>query len=246
MAEVTADGDVIVGRRRPKNNPLIRRIEVGKPCQHNDLPPLPSDYTFGAPLKRDAEGAGDVMLTWRVHNPPTSKMTYDFGRDFVTLNRQSVASKCITAKHIADFRQNHDARIKPKVSTSKPSIVPVEVVRDPHRSFGAPTERCESVADLIQNRWEFEWVAEQRTRCEAIEAAKSSDSKKRSLASPMRTTKTMQLQAALTRAKANTPSPIAHTFSLPQFRNVPSRFSMGAASPSLQGNDDAGDYESDN
>ena len=64
MCEVTADGDIIVGRARPKNNPLIHRSVVGKPAFHNDLPPLPAGYTFGAPLKRDVEGAGDVMLSW--------------------------------------------------------------------------------------------------------------------------------------------------------------------------------------
>jgi len=52
MGEVTADGDIIIGRIRPKNNPLIHRSEVGKPAFHNDMPPLPADYTFGAPLKK--------------------------------------------------------------------------------------------------------------------------------------------------------------------------------------------------
>ncbi len=234
MAEVTADGDIIVGRRRPKNNPLIRRAEVGKPAFHNDLPPLPTDYTFGAPLKRDPEGAGDVMLTWQQHCPPVSKMTYDFGRDFVTLNRKSIADKCVTAKQLSSYRQEHDARIKPKVSAKKPLIAPAAVISDPNHAFGAKSEHSERVADLIQNRWEYEWVAEQKRRCEAVEAARSKERARH--VGPNLSSATKRLEA-IQRMKAVTPQP-HETFTLPQFRNVPSRFSsLGSpqyASPAPQ------------
>jgi len=219
MAEITADGDVIVGRRRPKNNPLIRRIEVGKPAFHNDLPHLPPDYTFGAPLKRDPESAGDVMLTWQEHSPPVSKRTYDFGRDFVKLNRMSVQDGCISAKQSTDYRKSHDARIKPKVTNKRPLIAPAAVISDPNHSFGAKSEHCERVADLIQNRWEYEWVAEQKRRCEELEEAKSKERKRH--VGPNLSSATRRLEA-VQRMKAVTPAPY-ESFTLPQFRNVPPR-----------------------
>uniref|UniRef100_A0A7S1QEL3 Cilia- and flagella-associated protein 77 n=1 Tax=Neobodo designis TaxID=312471 RepID=A0A7S1QEL3_NEODS len=221
MSEVTADGDIVVGRVRPKNNPLIHRSEVGKPSFHNDLPPLPEDYTFGAPLKRDPEGAGEVMLSWQSHAPPKSKMAYDFGRNFLALNRQSVGAGCTDAKTASDFRKYHDVRIKPKVTGSKPTIAPSSVMQDPGHAFGARSGESESVADLIQNRWEYEWVAEQKHRMESIERSKNKEAKRR--ASPARRAARITPAAAAARQSA-TPHP-RETFTLRQFRNVPSRVS---------------------
>jgi hypothetical protein len=219
MSEVTADGDIVVGRVRPKNNPLIHRSEVGKPSFHNDLPPLPEDYTFGAPLKRDPEGAGEVMLSWQSHAPPKSKMAYDFGRNFLALNRKSIGAGHVDSKGASDFRKDHDVRIKPKVSGSKPGIAPAAVTRDASHAFGARSGESESVADLIQNRWEYEWVAEQKQRMESIERGKNKEAKRR--ASPARRAARITPAAAAAR-QSTTPHP-RDTFTLPQFRNVPSR-----------------------
>lgn len=235
MSEVTADGDIVVGRVRPKNNPLIHRSEVGKPSFHNDLPPLPGDYTFGAPLKRDPEGAGEVMLTWQCHAPPQSKMSYDFGRDFLALNKRSVQEGCINAKEVSGYRKSNDVRIKPKVTGKRPLIAPPSVVSDPNHAFGARSGESESVADLIQNRWEFEWVAEQKDRMEAIETAKNKEATRR--ASPARRAARVTPAVAAARASV-TPHP-KETFTLPQFRNVKSRVSASpgnvrAASATLE------------
>jgi hypothetical protein len=216
MCEVTADGDIIVGRVRPKNNPLIRRSEVGKSCVHNDLPSLPADYTFGAPLKRDPEGAGEVMLSWQSHATPTHKKEYDFGRDFITLNRQSLGAGCLHPRDVADFRKTHEARIKPKTTTFLDKGVPDTIKRDKHHIYGAPSPDSEHVADLIQNRYELEWVVEQKARAETTQLVERENrEKKRRSHSP----------TAL--VKRSTPSPAPHPkefFTLKQFRDVPSRY----------------------
>ena len=224
MFETTGDGDVVIGRVRPKNNPLIHRGEVGKPSFHNDLPELPNDYTFGAPLKRDAEGAGDVMLTWQSHAPAQSKMTYDFGRDFLTLNKKSVGSNCVSAKDSSDFRKGHDARIKPKVTGKKPLIAPPSVTSNPHHVFGSHSGESESVADLIQNRWELQWVAEQKKRMETLERAQQKE-QQRSASRKRQAAKSPNLEK-----KVATPHP-KETFTLPKFKNVPSRFAAGSPAP---------------
>lgn len=226
MCEVTADGDVIVGRPRPKNNPLIRRSEVGKPASHNDLPQLPPGYTFGAPLKRDPEGAGEVMLSWQTHTTPSHKKTYDFGRDFLTLNKQSLKAGCIHPDQVAEFRKSHEARIKPKISSSaaghdrsvsRCSGVPGDIRNDRTHVYGAPSAPSEHVADLIQNRYELEWVLEQKARHEAIQAAEQElqEKKKRSSSPSAYTTKAA--------AVAPTPHPKEY-FTLKQFSQVPSRY----------------------
>eukprot|EP00758_Cryptobia_borreli_P016188 Tbor_TRINITY_DN6085_c0_g1::TRINITY_DN6085_c0_g1_i1::g.10773::m.10773 len=62
MYEVTADNDIIIGRLRPKNNPLICRKLLGKSSYHNGLPPLPAGHTFGSPPKRDPDTVGQLMV----------------------------------------------------------------------------------------------------------------------------------------------------------------------------------------
>mmetsp|Transcript_79443 Transcript_79443/g.92864 ORF Transcript_79443/g.92864 Transcript_79443/m.92864 type:complete len:257 (+) Transcript_79443:70-840(+) len=239
MCEVTGDGDYVVGRPRPKNNPLIRRSEVGKAATNHDLPALPPGYTFGAPLKRDPEGAGEVMLSWQAHATPAHKKQYDFGRDFITLNKQSLKAGCILPEDVAEFRKTHEARIKPKTQKSaagaattggavveggdqdggrrsRMSGVPEAIRMDKQHVFGAPSPDSEHVADLIQNRYELEWVLEQKARHEAIQAAE-------------RELKLKQQRSHSPTAfvKRATPSPTPHPkeyFTMKQFTNVPSRF----------------------
>lgn len=230
MCEVTADGDIIVGRVRPKNNPLIQRAEVGKSSAHNELPPLPSGYTFGAPLKRDAEGAGEVMLSWKTHSTPDSKKEYDFGRDFLTLNKQSLKAGCIAPKDVADFRKSHEARIKPKTSSSlgkDDRSIPDHIRGNKRHVFGAPSPDSEHVADLIQNRYEMEWVLEQRAHSEALMAAEQEIKDKRRSYSPT------------VAVKRQTPTPAPHPkeyFTLKQFTNVPSRYFTPTPLPELRSN----------
>lgn len=232
MCEVTGDGDYVVGRPRPKNNPLIRRSEVGKAATNGELPALPPGYTFGAPLKRDPEGAGEVMLSWHTHSTPAHKKQYDFGRDFITLNKQSLKAGCILPEEVAEFRKTHEARIKPKTQSggaaaaaagsevdgrhSRMCGIPESIRSDRNHIFGAPSPDSEHVADLIQNRYELEWVLEQKARHEAIQAAE------REL--KIKQQRSHSPTAVIKRA---TPSPTPHPkeyFTMKQFANVPSRY----------------------
>jgi len=116
------------------------------------------------------------------------------------------------------------------VSAKKPLIAPAALIGDPNHSFGSKSEPSARVADLIQNRWEYEWVAEQKRRCEALESAKSRERKRH--ASPKIRAADRRLAALVAdREKASTPQ-LKDTFTLPQFRNVPSRFSK-TPSPSF-------------
>ena len=227
MGDVNADGEFVVGRARPKNNPLIHRSEVGKPAFHNDLPTLPDGYTFGAPLKKDPEGAGDVMLTWQCHAPPSSKQEYDFGRDFVTLNKKSVQMHCVTPKDVQEFRHYTDARIKPNVTGKKPAIVPDRVKDDRQHSYGSKSGSSESVADLLQNRYELEWVMEQKNRQEQMESAQVREKARRAgRSSPV---KSLQRKPVSDKPAAS-PHP-RDFFTMSQFKNVPSRYTSPSPGP---------------
>jgi hypothetical protein len=155
------------------------------------------------------------MLTWQCHQPPQSKKEYDFGRDFVTLNRQSLKAGCIHPKEVADFRLSHEARIKPKVSQEKARGLPEKLRGDSEHIYGAASPPSEHVADLIQNRYELEWVNEQKTRAESALQAVKNEAKRRSV-SPTKPLHPKQQKEELVHPK--------EYFTLKQFSNVPSRY----------------------
>lgn len=183
MCEVTPDGDIIVGRTRPKNNPLIHRAVVGKPSFHNDMPALPEGYTFGRPLKRDSEGAGEVMLSW--HAGPNKK-----------------------AKPAVDKR----------------------FVADPDRVYGAKSGDAACMADLMQNRYELEWVNEQKSRHDATLKAEEREHMRKK--APTRIAQERDQRIKSQHNTATKPHPKEY-FTLPEFRNVPSRFR--SRSPGVNG-----------
>ena len=173
MCEVTPDGDIIVGRTRPKNNPLIHRAVVGKPSFHNDMPSLPEDYTFGAPLKRDSEGAGEVMLSWQAG--PNKKV------------------------------KRPDRRL----------------VADPDRVYGAKSGDAACMADLMQNRYELEWVNEQKTRHDSSLKAQEREHMRKK--APTRIAQERDQRIKNQQNTAIKPHPKEY-FTLKAFRDVPSRF----------------------
>jgi len=227
MCEVTADGEIIVGRIRPKNNPLIQRSGVGVASFHNELPPLPQGYTFGAALKRDKEGAGDVMLTWKSHcaNGEHRKGSggQDEERDFKQLNKQSCKAKCCTPKEVTVFRKDHTGTMastgggQSKSRDRAASLANAGRTVDPSRIYGAPSAPSEHVAELIQNRFEMEWVLDQKRRHEATLQSKANE-----LARKQSPTRSSTKERSMVRQQPQ-PHPREY-FNLHQFHDIPSRY----------------------
>eukprot|EP00744_Colponema_vietnamica_P003052 GILI01004722.1.p1 GENE.GILI01004722.1~~GILI01004722.1.p1 ORF type:complete len:238 (-),score=43.56 GILI01004722.1:189-902(-) len=200
MCEVTPDGDIVIGRPRPKNNPLIHHSVVGKPSFHNNMPPLSPEHTFGAALKRDPEGAGDVMLSWNTgpstHAAPDGSLVQNRSRTTVVNGRQFVA--------------------------------------DPDRVYGRPSGDTSrnNMADLLQNRYELEWVNEQRVRYDG--KAKAEQREKQRKAAPTRISIERNERMQKVTQTATKPHPKEY-FTLSQFRDVPSRFASPSPTAMVKG-----------
>eukprot|EP01062_Namystynia_karyoxenos_P062427 TRINITY_DN55307_c0_g1_i1.p1 TRINITY_DN55307_c0_g1~~TRINITY_DN55307_c0_g1_i1.p1 ORF type:complete len:248 (+),score=86.41 TRINITY_DN55307_c0_g1_i1:112-855(+) len=154
------EDEVIIGKKRPQGNPLIGHYEVGR-SWHARLSPHYDDpqYTYGMALKRDTEGAGDVVLSWKGHvqSPPPKGGA---SKDFVRMNKRAAASHCVSPRETSEFRKTHELHV-PRSRATKDRSVP-KAVRDPAMVFGRRTPGEVSVGELIANKFETEWIEQQR------------------------------------------------------------------------------------
>jgi hypothetical protein len=93
---------------------LLKKDLLGIPNTKSVLPEtIAPGHIFGKRYPGDVGGVAACVQSWDVHCPPPKKIEYDFGRDFVALNRES-APTCPTSPQVRVFRQEHDIRLKPK------------------------------------------------------------------------------------------------------------------------------------
>ena len=200
MCEVTSDGDVIIGRARPRNNPLIQQSVVGKPSYRSDMPDLPPGHTFGAALKRDPEGAGEVMLSW--HSGTGTHRALDG-----SVARNKSRNEMIEERHF---------------------------VADTERVYGRPSGDASknNMASLLQNRYELEWVNEQRQRHEAKARADNREKQRKALPTRISIERNERMQRVS--QTATKPHPKEY-YTLSQFRNVPSRYATPSPTSAAKG-----------
>eukprot|EP00755_Sulcionema_specki_P024575 Sspe_Gene.81501::Locus_52317_Transcript_1_1_Confidence_1.000_Length_959::g.81501::m.81501 len=160
------ESSVVIGRR-PKNHPVIVTHEVGKAPKRSCSPNFVADQVFGAHCRRDPEGAGEVILSWKPHVPSKTK-TWMRETNFMALNRRTATAKCITPKDVSTYRRGHKAptlgRRPPSVSPTRPLAVPSHILKDDTISFGTRTEKSENVRDLITNKFAEDWIKVQLNR----------------------------------------------------------------------------------
>jgi hypothetical protein len=212
--------EYVVGKPRPTNNPIINalRSEVGKSKRHTNYQAHDVHYTYGAPLKRDPESAGEVMLSWKEHEPSTKAV--DLGRDFVRLNKEAARAGAVNASSVQSFRETHDARIRPQVSLQM-NKAPLKM--DPGVPFGRKS--CldgVTVRELVQNKFEMDWVQEQWERQGRRETRAARKAALREQ-SPLRVRATPSPHAFYYHNLPSRAPSAADSFTLRKFQDVPSR-----------------------
>lgn len=236
--------EVLVGRPRPTNNPIINQREhiVGKSTAQIHAKPDDFTHTYGAPNKRDPETAAEVMLSWHEHQPRTRPV--DYGRDFIALNKGAARARAATTAEVKQYRETHDYRVHSHTSKDKELLV--QHTRSPspsaggngngnvgqqqgQRAFGRPSNECPcSVKDLMQNKFEMDWVMEQQ-HLEEKRRRKQARQEALRRASPLRVRAT----------PSPAPPPAVFSpetrFTLKKFQDVPSKLAKAgliARSPS--------------
>ncbi|KXZ51614.1 hypothetical protein GPECTOR_12g578 [Gonium pectorale] len=155
-------------------NPLLQHPELGtvKKTLFNNPP---AEKVFGYTPPKDPEGAREVMMLWKGHNPSLSQEETKPSPDFKTLNKMAVASGLSTAKEQPPFRREHaevtlrtateSSAASPRRSTL-PTIPPSKV----GTTFGMPSAHRSAeivrthgpeeppVKYLVQGAFQDEWV----------------------------------------------------------------------------------------
>jgi hypothetical protein len=97
-------------------NILLVRDDVGKAKRGvRDLPG--SDHFFGSSLKKDIEGAGEIISSWQEHKP-TEVVSGE--KDFKRLNKLTLNQKMTTPKQVSQFVKNSDLKIQERRGSTKP------------------------------------------------------------------------------------------------------------------------------
>eukprot|EP01063_Lacrimia_lanifica_P041909 TRINITY_DN9887_c0_g1_i1.p1 TRINITY_DN9887_c0_g1~~TRINITY_DN9887_c0_g1_i1.p1 ORF type:complete len:274 (+),score=115.10 TRINITY_DN9887_c0_g1_i1:62-823(+) len=210
MANFEQD-DIVIGKKRPHDNPLIVPYEVGKGRKFGSPKDSAPDFTYGAPSKRDPEGAGQVVLNW-VEHQSSRKSPELTTKDFVRMNKKGVTERCVTSKDVGEFRKAHVVKVQKSTlqrsgKGAAPGVTDATV-------FGAPTKSDISVKDLMNNRFALEWVREQQ------KIAQASDSRE---AAKMKASKSQGKRLFMHPPANLTPEPEPVPFMIRKFQNVPSK-----------------------
>mmetsp|Transcript_12688 Transcript_12688/g.27485 ORF Transcript_12688/g.27485 Transcript_12688/m.27485 type:complete len:295 (-) Transcript_12688:866-1750(-) len=167
------DDELRIGTQRPsmRTNPLLSKGELGK-VKKSTFASAGPDHVFGHHQRRDPEGAREVTMMWKEHQPSPGREARPDGKplpDFKTMNKLAVKSGVTTAKDTPTFRHTNLVTVKKADHTSKagPSL-PSD--RNAKHTYGMPSahRNAEVVRTfgpeeppmkyLVQGAYQDEWV----------------------------------------------------------------------------------------
>lgn len=188
-------------------NPLLAKPQLGKPTPRFFT--LPSDdFTYGRTSIGKDGGAAEALASWsQVAYLQSQEKKEEPPRDFIRLNKAAVKSGLTTAQEQFQYRAIHDFRQKPKSSGKRRTkSVPPDIV------FGISTRPSTPIFDLLEHRYQAEWL-ERRRQMEQAQL----DETRKAIAS-----KRYETRASLLR-KHSQPVDPPPPWHLPKFSKVPAR-----------------------
>merc|ERR1711871_1080349 len=106
-----AEDNLVASLERPTNLMLVRS-ELGKTKRSTFDLPADANHAYGVPLRRDEEGCGKVISSWKTHGG--SRIT-ELGTNFAAVNKTALRAGATTATQVAAYRAgNNDIKIKAK------------------------------------------------------------------------------------------------------------------------------------
>ena len=112
-----------------------------KKCVRN----LPNDeFSYGSKQKKDPEGAGAVISSWKIHKPTSDN---EAAKDFKQLNKLTLDKKLTSPKEVSAFVKQNDVRVKEKRAASK-----IEKNKTaPNEYFGIPNKPGTPMNMVVSN-----------------------------------------------------------------------------------------------
>ncbi|KAI8471426.1 MAG: hypothetical protein J3K34DRAFT_417093 [Monoraphidium minutum] len=115
-------------------NSLLAKAQLGKPRPTTFVSPDPG-HVFGIKMPPDAEGAKQVTLMWKQHQPnPHAKP----GPDFKAMNRLAADNGLTGTRGVRAFREAHAVAVKCGAAVLASKAPPLPREKDPRSANGKP------------------------------------------------------------------------------------------------------------
>ncbi|THD19938.1 hypothetical protein D915_009333 [Fasciola hepatica] len=190
----------ILGTKRQGmcTNILHQRSVLGKCGTHCLITP-DSSFTYGIKSVKNA-GVPDAMC-WSAEDKKDSVSSdrMEWVRDFIALNCESIQAGVTNAKELKMFRASHDT-FRSKQKTKQKRAASAQDV-----TFGIKNRPSTPLADILGNRFQENWIAEQQQR---LKKREDKESKRHLVAGKTR--------AQLLRSTQK-PTPVESMWKLPEF-----------------------------
>ena len=193
------------------HNPLLSKAELGRPrLRFFTLPP--EGFTYGRRNFSQDGGAREAMH-WSGSVSRVEFSTSPQPKDFIAMNRESLAAGFTTASGQSDFRVLHDIRQREKCGRSRcRSDIPKSA--PPNIAYGISTRPSTPINELLEYRYQDRWVQERKRSL--LEEFERQGEERRAVH------KVNHTKTSLMRKK--TPSVECYTFwQMPRFQKAPSK-----------------------
>lgn len=169
----TAPGDLGVNRDTMLCNEMLLRDRVGQPKTRGFYLPG-KGFTYGRPNEKREYTAADALRGYGLSTSdlPLKRTSDQQDRDFMALNKATVAAGLVTAKENYDYRATHDIRRKPPAGDRKAKSRRLP----PGMVFGVPTRPCTPIFDVLEHKFQDRWIAQRRNQ--ELERRKTEKQKK--------------------------------------------------------------------
>ncbi|XP_048469634.1 cilia- and flagella-associated protein 77 isoform X2 [Rhincodon typus] len=137
-------------------NPLIIKSELGKGKRSGN--PLPGPTHVYGTIERVYDGGVPAAIGhWHTIKPRKQETLHKLRRDFAALNKAAIKAGLVTPREIYQFRATHNVGILGKEVEKKEGMLP-EI------TFGMPVRPSTPMFDLLENKFQKEWLDEQKGR----------------------------------------------------------------------------------
>jgi len=159
-------------RKSMDSNPLLQRAPLGRCLERGHTLP-PGGVTYGkANYKTDSGTAGALKYS-PLNERIKSAAPLELEKDFIKLNRIGVRQGVLTAQDQKNFRAQHDIRLPPPAREIRTRNCP-----PPDIVFGRPSRPRSPIYDVIEHKFQRNWLLQQKARDEAREQRIADETKK--------------------------------------------------------------------
>eukprot|EP00002_Diphylleia_rotans_P015671 TRINITY_DN3036_c0_g1_i1.p2 TRINITY_DN3036_c0_g1~~TRINITY_DN3036_c0_g1_i1.p2 ORF type:complete len:221 (+),score=44.21 TRINITY_DN3036_c0_g1_i1:57-719(+) len=150
-----------------QQNPLLAKVEVGI-AKAPTIPIPGADHIYGRPSPSERETVAQAMTQGDMPKVTTEQKTPN-GKDFISMNRDSVKTGVASPRSATKFRKEYSPKPRPVVvQQPKPnSHLPSE--KDPDFVYGDRTKNPTPIGDVLSFTYQKQFEEDQKKRLESIE-----------------------------------------------------------------------------